>query len=104
MEHEMDLQGAVEQPAPRHFFRSRAINLVAELHLTAITNQRSHRHQIPELLSKLQKLPTRFAEDPFNCMFCVAYWLAPYASACGSPSGVDVALLSEHVDVTGEKT
>src|SRR5438552_18381169 len=39
-----------------------------------------------------------------NCMFYVAYGLPLHASARGSPSGVDVALLSEHVDVTGKKT
>jgi autotransporter passenger strand-loop-strand repeat protein len=50
--------------ARRHCFPSPAINPVAELQLTAITNRRSHRHQIPESLSESRKLPTRFAEDP----------------------------------------
>jgi len=46
-------------------FPSPAINPVAELQLTAITNRRPHRHHIPESLSESRKIPTRFAEDPF---------------------------------------
>jgi hypothetical protein len=49
---------------PCVFDPSPAINPVAELQLSAITNRRSHRHQIPESLSESRKLPTRFAEDP----------------------------------------
>jgi hypothetical protein len=67
MGHEMDLQlGKVglSGSARRHCFPSPAINPVAELQLAAITNWRSHRHQIPESLSESRKSPTRFAEDP----------------------------------------
>jgi hypothetical protein len=63
----MDLQlGKVglSGSARRHCFPSPAINPVAELQLAAITNWRSHRHQIPESLSESRKSPTRFAEDP----------------------------------------
>src|SRR5271163_4704196 len=55
----------VERLSTSALFPSLAIDPVAELQLTAITNRRSHRHQIPESLSESRKLPTRFAEDPF---------------------------------------
>src|ERR1700686_1554579 len=58
----------VERLSTSALFPSPAINPVAELQLTAITNRRSHRHHIPESLSESRKIPTRFAEDPFYLM------------------------------------